>query len=93
LREYLDQQRFAKRDIAERYDRENWLHDAYRTVWRRPRYRLRAPDLASPVLNAWRTPLTKHLSENDVPQPIDDPTARTLAEAVAAARESVGDYE
>lgn len=78
LHAYRDQERRAKREAAEIRASEGWLHRQWRWVTTRPELELRTPDKAAAVLDAWRLPATRHLSETDTPAQVDDPTARTL---------------
>ena len=92
LQAYRDQETRAQREAALIRDRENWMHAFWR--WRRklPRRLLTAPAKVKSVLDAWRLPPSKHLQEGDTPAPVNDPTARTLDEVIAAVRESTDDY-
>jgi hypothetical protein len=82
LHEWRDQVRLAERDIALVYDHEGFLHEFWRATRENPQVHLTAPTEAEPILAAWRAPITKHLTANDKPQPIGDPSERRLEHAV-----------
>lgn len=91
LHAYRDQEAAAHRDLARIYDREGWAHLLYRRVRKRPQLCLTAPNRVRPVLDVWRLPITRHLGPGDEPQPILDPTTRSLDDVhqeLAADREA-----
>jgi hypothetical protein len=68
LHRWRDQEREARRLVADLRGRESWPHRRWRG--RRPFPALRTPDEARPVLGQWRS------------LAIDDPTSRTLSAPV-----------
>jgi hypothetical protein len=54
--------------------------------------RLATAQRARLVLDAWRLPPSKHLSEGDQPLPVDDPASRSLDELTSAVEASTSDY-
>lgn len=54
--------------------------------------RLTTAQRARLVLDAWRLPPSKHLSEGDQPLPVDDPASRSLDELISAVEASTSDY-
>jgi hypothetical protein len=83
LHAYRDQERQALRDVARIRDSERWLHRFWRWHLGRPFLTLSAPRRVQPVLDGWRLPPIKHLSPNDAPQLLEDPTRRTLEDSLA----------
>jgi hypothetical protein len=78
LHAYRDQETQARRDAAAVHDRETMLHRIYRGLRRQPFRDLETPVRATPVLDLWREPVTRHLQPSDRPAEVDDPAARTL---------------
>jgi hypothetical protein len=83
LHEYRDQERQAERDIAVARERETWLHAFWRRRRGRPFPKLKAPERAQPVLDAWRSSVTRH---GDSPIEVVDATRRALGEAIQDVR-------
>lgn len=79
LHQYRDQERQAQRDIALAKERESWMHAFWRRQRGQPFPTLTAPTRAQPVLDAWRSSVTRH---GDSPIEVVDPTRRVLGEAV-----------
>jgi len=79
LHEYRDQERQAERDVALARERESWLHAFWRRRRGRPFPSLTAPKRAQPVLDVWRSSVTRH---GDSPIEVVDPTRRTLGEVI-----------
>ena len=79
LHEYRDQERQAQRDAALARERETLMHRFWR--WRRdqPFPTLTAPGRAQPLLDAWRSSVTRH---GDSPIEVVDPTRRALNDAI-----------
>jgi hypothetical protein len=77
LHEYRDQERQTRRDVAIVAQAENWMH----RLWRRggELAQLEAPSRAEPVLEIWRSSVTRHGSPSIE---VVDPTRRTLEETV-----------
>jgi hypothetical protein len=86
LHAYRDQERGALRVVESIRDRERWPHVLYRRVSRQPFPMLCAPNAVQPVLDVWRAPVTRHLREMDTPSALEDPTRRTLEDAIRNAR-------
>lgn len=87
LHEYRDQERQARRDIALTKEREGLLHRYWRRRKTRPFPSLKAPDDAAPILDIWRSSITRHGSP---PIEVQDPTKRSLAQA--RQNEPINDY-
>lgn len=83
LQTYRDREKTAIRTVADIRGREGWPHLLYRTLRRQPFPVLTAPAVVEPVLDAWRAPITRHRKGNDPPAALDDPTARTIDDAIA----------
>lgn len=79
LHEYRDQERQAQRDVAVANERETWMHAFWRGRRGRPFPSLSTPERAQPVLDTWRSSVTRH---GDSPIEVVDPTRRVLGEAV-----------
>jgi hypothetical protein len=79
LHEYRDQERQAQRDVALVQDRETWIHAFWRRRRGQPFPTLSAIERAQPLLNSWRSSVTRHGSS---PIEVTDPTRRTLSEAI-----------
>jgi hypothetical protein len=79
LHEYRDQERQAKRDVALARERETWLHGFWRRRRRPPFPKLTTPQRAQPVLDSWRSSVTRH---GDSPIEVVDPTRRMLDQAI-----------
>jgi hypothetical protein len=83
LHEYWDQERQAERDVALARERETWPHAFWRRWRRRPFPKPTAPQRAQPVLDTWRSSVTRH---GNSPVEVVDPTRRTLGEAIQDAQ-------
>lgn len=77
LQAYRDQERTARSQEADIGAREGRWHSPVR-AWKRRDFGLTAPERVKPVLDAWATPVTRHLGERDPPLEIDDPRKRTV---------------
>jgi hypothetical protein len=88
LQKYRDQERRAMRGVASLEEKEGWLHQRHRRRAGKSFPTLTTPEKAQPVLDTWRKPVTRHLTATDPIQPIDDPTRRSLDDAVADAQEA-----
>ncbi len=79
LHSYRDQEQLARRDVAAIYDREGWLHGAWRAIRGRPRHTLDTPAKVTPILDVWRTPPSRPGSAPTSEAPLlNDPTARSV---------------
>lgn len=80
LQLYRDQERGAERRRADLRDREGGRHALWRLTTRRGALpELETPAKAEPVIDSWRADATVEGLE---PAPVDDPTRRTLEQAV-----------
>ena len=79
LHEYRDQERQAQRDVALAGEQEIWMHSFWRRRDGRPFPGLENLERALPVLDAWRSSVTRH---GDSPIEVVDPTRKGLREAV-----------
>jgi hypothetical protein len=79
LHGYRDQERQARRDVAVARERESWIHAFWRRRRKRPFLTLTAPERVQPLLDVWRSSVTRH---GDSPVEVVDPTRRALNEAV-----------
>jgi hypothetical protein len=86
LHEYRDQERQAQRDVALVQERETWMHRFWRRRRGQPFPTLATPERAKPLLDHWRSSVTRH---GDSPIEVVDPTRHTLPEAVQDASISV----
>jgi hypothetical protein len=87
---YRDQATSARRSVDSIGDRETWMHSLWRWVLRRPQPAFTAPATVKPVIDAWLSAPTKHLSQTDIPIPIADPGDRTITTTVGQL--NVDDY-
>jgi hypothetical protein len=76
---WRDQERGAKRFVAGLAAREEVAHRVWRTLRGRPFPQLETPERAAKVLDYWRSPESY---EGSPVLEVNDPTARTLDEAV-----------
>lgn len=79
LHAYRDQERQARRFVAELAGREELPHKGWRLVRHRRFPTLAAPDTSEPVLDFWRR---AESYEGSPIREVDDPTQRTLDAAV-----------
>lgn len=80
LQAYRDQERTSRSQAADIVAREGWRHSVVRALFYKNLVPgLWAPHIAWPVLDAWASPVTRHLSSpSDPPLEISDPRKRTL---------------
>lgn len=88
LQKYRDQERRAIRGVAALEEKEGWLHLQHRRRTGKKFPRLTTPEKVQPVLDTWRKPVTRHLTATDPIEEIDDPTRRSLDDAIADAEKS-----
>lgn len=79
LHAFRDQERAARRFAAEIAARERFAHHQWRRWRRRPVWPLEAPERGRPILDEWRSPES---FEGSPVIEVNDPTARTLKQAV-----------
>ncbi len=83
LHAYRDQERTARTQEAEIGAREGRLHGLVR-VWGANHFGLNAPKRVKPIVDAWASPVTRHLSNPADPGiEVDDPRKRTVETTVA----------
>lgn len=84
LEAYRNEERRARREVAEIHAQEQWSHRFYRRWRRKSAIGLQTPERAREILDRWAAPVTRHLSlETDPPYQIDDPRERTLDSTIA----------
>jgi hypothetical protein len=83
LHEYRDQERQARRDVAVTQERETWMQTFWRRRRRQPFPTLTAPERAQPLLDHWRSSVTRH---GDPPIEVVDPFRRGLDTAIQEAQ-------
>jgi len=71
--------------VAVAQERENWMHAFWRRRQQRPFPALTAPERAEPLLDHWRSSVTRHGSS---PIEVVDPTQRNLGAAIQEAQNS-----
>lgn len=89
LHEYRDQERQAQRDLALAREREIWMHRFWRSRRGQPLPALATSAKAQPLLDAWRSSVTRHGSS---PIEVVDPTQRGLNYAIQDASVSRGKF-
>ena len=82
LHRYRDQERQARRLVAELRAREGWAHRRYRHRRDRPFLDLQTPAAAKRILDVWREP---EGYDGETFTEVNDPTARQLEGATEAA--------
>jgi hypothetical protein len=80
LHGYRDEVTHAHDAVAEILAAEGWAHHLYRLAFRKPAPTLKTPARVAPVIAAWRKPSAMSPGARTWP---DDPTERTLDEAIA----------
>src|SRR5436190_24033 len=74
LHEYRDQERQARRDIADLRDSEGALHRFWRRQWRQDIPPLTVREEVASYLNLWRAPVSRHNSGSGPRIEVRDPT-------------------
>jgi len=90
LHQYRDELRRVERAVAALREAEGRMHDRWRRRDTRPFPTLHTPAKSEPILDAWRSAITRHGGGQ---VEVVDPTRRDLDDALARLRaEGAGDY-